>query len=133
MGGLFGMGLGFVLVGLAPGGWLVMALAAMALAGSMNPIHGGPLFAALQATVAPEMQGRVLSLIGAATNVIVPVSLAIAGPLSDSVGPNWWYVVGGGMCIVLAGAAFGIRPLMQLEDQREADAGGGAEPSPISA
>ncbi len=64
-------------------------------------IHGGPFSAVIQASVAPEMQGRVLTLIGSATSLMVPISLSIAGPLSDRFGVNVWYWLGGGLCVLM--------------------------------
>ncbi|MBN2302880.1 MAG: MFS transporter, partial [Anaerolineae bacterium] len=114
--GLTGLGIGLLVVGLSPGPAFGLALVALSVAGVMQSIHGGPLFAALQATVAPEMQGRVLSLISSSMSAIAPISLAIAGPLSDATWPGVWYVVGGGLCIVMGLGAFAVRPLMALED-----------------
>jgi DHA3 family macrolide efflux protein-like MFS transporter len=114
--GLIGLGLGLALVGLTPGSAFVLALALMFFAGTMMPIHAGPLMAAIQASVAPDMQGRVLTLMGSTTALIAPISLAIAGPVSDSVGANVWYVLGGGLCVLMGLVGFTIPALMHLED-----------------
>ena len=45
-------------LGLVPGNLFWLALVALLVAGFMNPLINGPLFAILQASVAPEMQGR---------------------------------------------------------------------------
>ncbi len=113
--GLIGMGLGFLTVGLTPESAFGLALAAVAWSGAMEAMHGGPLFAAIQATVDPAMQGRVLSLIASLTAAVVPVSLALAGPLADALGIGVWYMLSGGACILLGLTAFSIAPLMQLE------------------
>ena len=67
--------------------------------------------------------GRVLSLISSGTAAVVPVSLALAGPLADAVGIGVWYVLSGGACILLGLTAFTITPLMQLEAGSRAEAG----------
>ena len=58
------MGLGCLVMGLLPPSAFVFAVATMLYLGVINPIVNGPLMAAVQAAVAPEMQGRVFSLIG---------------------------------------------------------------------
>ena len=60
--GLIGMGVGILLVGLAPANAFWWALAAIGLAGFMMPLTNGPIMALLQSIVAPEMQGRVFTL-----------------------------------------------------------------------
>jgi len=116
--GLTLLGGGFTMVGLAPATAFWLAIAGNFLAGFMNPITNGPLFAVLQATVAPEMQGRVFTVLGSLTSAMAPVSLAIAGPIADMVGVRAWYVVGGLMCVVLGvGAAF-VPAIVNLEHDR---------------
>jgi DHA3 family macrolide efflux protein-like MFS transporter len=114
--GLVGLGLGLALVGLTPGSAFGLALALMFFAGAMMPIHAGPLTAAIQASVTPEMQGRVITLIGSTTTLMAPISLAIAGPVSDAAGANVWYVLGGGLCVVMGAVGLTIPSLMHLED-----------------
>jgi DHA3 family macrolide efflux protein-like MFS transporter len=115
--GLVGMGLGLLVVGLTPGTFFGMALGAMFIAGTTTSIHGGPLFATIQATVAPEMQGRVLMLIRSTGTAMTPFSLTLAGPLADQFGASVWYVLGGGLCVVMGVGAFFVPALMQFEDQ----------------
>jgi DHA3 family macrolide efflux protein-like MFS transporter len=120
MTGLIGMGIGIVALGLAPTSMWGLALAAMLLAGMANPIANGPLFATLQAHVAPDMQGRVMSLLGAAASAVSPISLAIAGPVSDAIGVQAWYVVGGVVCALMGVAGFFTPALLHMEDDRGA-------------
>ena len=58
------MGLGGVIVGIAPATLFWAALVGNVIAGLCNPLVNGPLFAILQARIAPEMQGRVFTLVG---------------------------------------------------------------------
>lgn len=115
MTGLIGMGFGLLAVGLVPGGALVPALVALWWAGSMMPLHGGPFYAAIQASVAPEMQGRVLALVNSLTSAVAPFSLLIAGPLADRVGVNIWYVLAGALCVIMGTGAFFIPALIGLD------------------
>ena len=118
--GLIGMGLGIALLGFVPANMWGVALAAMLFTGLMNPITNGPLFAMLQANVAPEMQGRVMSLIMAASTAVSPLSLAIAGPVSDLIGVQAWYIVGGLVCLMMGISGMFIPALVHVEDGRGA-------------
>jgi len=71
--GLVGMGLGTLVIGLSPATAFELALAGMLLAGFMNPITNGPTFAVIQSVVAPEMQGRVFTVIGSLTAAMSPL------------------------------------------------------------
>jgi DHA3 family macrolide efflux protein-like MFS transporter len=91
--GITGIGIGVLLVGLAPANLFAMALAGMFVTGLMVVFANGPLHAIFQVVVPPEMQGRVLSLIGSAAMAMSPISLLIAGPVSDKIGIQTWYLV----------------------------------------
>ena len=120
--GVAGMGLGFTLIGLAPGWTFVLALGATFFAGLMNPIANGPIHAMLQTLVAPEMQGRVFTLIGSATQAAAPLGLAVAGPLADIVGVKVWFVLGGVACLLIGVGGFFLPPIVHLEDGHRAPA-----------
>ena len=117
--GILGMGVGAILLGLAPAGAFWMALGGMALLGIMNPIANGPLSAIFQSVIAPEMQGRAFTLIGTACSAMAPVGMAIAGPVADAVGIQSWFVVGGVACAVMA--AYGVLSpaLMDIEGNQQ--------------
>jgi DHA3 family macrolide efflux protein-like MFS transporter len=68
------MGLGTLVVGLTPSSEFSVALGGMFLVGFMNPLTNGPLFAILQSTVEPNMQGRVFTLIGSASSAASPLA-----------------------------------------------------------
>jgi DHA3 family macrolide efflux protein-like MFS transporter len=117
--GLFGMGVGLLVLGLAPATALWLGLAGMMLAGFMQPIVDGPLFAAIQATVAAEMQGRVLSLLLSAAGASSLLSLLVAGPIADLVGVRAWYLAAGLACALMAIAASAVPAVMTIEEQGE--------------
>ena len=116
--GIIGLGLGVISVGLAPANMFWMALAGMAFMGFMNPLTNGPLHAIIQSAVKPEMQGRVMSLIGSAATAMTPLSLAVAGPVSDLVGIRAWYIFGGVVCLLLGFAGFFIQAVMNVENNQ---------------
>jgi DHA3 family macrolide efflux protein-like MFS transporter len=105
------MGAGFVVIGLAPREWFWLAVAANLLAGTMNPLVNGPIHALMQSTVPAGLQGRVFTAVGSACGAMMPLSLALAGPIGDWVGVRSWYFVGGLACVVMAAAALTRREL----------------------
>jgi MFS transporter, DHA3 family, macrolide efflux protein len=113
--GLFGMGTGFFLMGLVPGDAFALAIAAAALAAVMQPITNAPIMAVLQATVAPEMQGRVFSLVMAGSSAMMPLGLIIGGPVADRFGVQSWFLVSGGVCVLMAAIAGFVPALMNIE------------------
>jgi DHA3 family macrolide efflux protein-like MFS transporter len=113
--GIIGLGIGVLMTGLAPANMFWLALAGMAVMGFMNPITNGPLHAIIQATVKPEMQGRVMSLIGSAATAMTPLSLAVAGPVSDAIGIQTWYIFGGVVCLLMGAGAFLVPAIMNVE------------------
>lgn len=116
--GLAGMGVGGLIIGLTPANWLAMALLGAFVMGFMNPICNGPLFAVIQGTVEPEMQGRVFALMISASGAISPLGLAIAGPVADHLGVGVWYVAGGAICVLMAATALFVPVLMRMEEGR---------------
>jgi DHA3 family macrolide efflux protein-like MFS transporter len=100
-----------------------LALVAVFVTGFMTPITNGPLFAALQSLVAPEMQGRVLSLIGSVASAMSPLSLAVAGPLADVFGIRVWYVIAGVASVAMAVAMSFIPAVVHIEERHTASPG----------
>jgi DHA3 family macrolide efflux protein-like MFS transporter len=116
--GLVGMGVGIFLVGAAPASLFWLALAGMFVVGITSSLVNGPIMAVLQSVVAPEMQGRVLSVSGALASAMMPLSLAVAGPLSDALGIQLWFLVGGVACTLMGIIGFFLRAVTHLEDRK---------------
>jgi DHA3 family macrolide efflux protein-like MFS transporter len=116
--GLLGIGLGSILVGLTPASAYLMAVVGMFVLGFALPITNGPLLAAVQAAVAPEMQGRVFTLINSAASAMTPLGLIIAAPVVDRLGVQSWYIMGGIISIVMAVVGCLIPAVMNLEEGR---------------
>jgi DHA3 family macrolide efflux protein-like MFS transporter len=85
------------------------------VSGFMNPLINGPFFAILQATVVPDMQGRVFTLAGSLSQAMMPLSLAVAGPVGDLVGVRSWYVAGGAIFALIGAASFFVPAVVNLE------------------
>jgi DHA3 family macrolide efflux protein-like MFS transporter len=115
--GVILLGLAVVLFGLAPTGLFFLFLAAAFLEGFAQVFANGPLNAIFQATVAPEVQGRVFSLIGAGAAAMMPLGLLVAGPVADRLGIRVWYVGGGAICVLVTLSALFIPAIMNIEKQ----------------
>jgi len=118
--GVIGLGLGVMLVGLAPANLFYVAIAGTAVLGLMMPITNGPIGAILQSVIRPDMQGRVMSLVNSAATAISPLGLLIAGPLSDALGIRVWFWAGGLICLLIGVAAFFNHAIMEVESNRQA-------------
>ncbi|MCP4541170.1 MAG: MFS transporter [Chloroflexi bacterium] len=114
--GIIGLGVGVLLVGLTPAAVFPLALVGLFFGAMMNSLCNGSAFALLQEVVAPEMQGRVFTLVLSLCNAATPIGMAIAGPLADAVGVRTLYVVGGIAQILLGIGGFFVPVIMQLEE-----------------
>lgn len=117
--GLILLGLGFGAVGFIPANGFWVAVVVWFISAAANVITNGPLLAAMQIIVRPEMQGRVFSLLGSLATAMAPVGLLIAGPLADAIGVRTWYIVGGAVCVAMAVVALFIPDVRHLEDHKD--------------
>jgi DHA3 family macrolide efflux protein-like MFS transporter len=118
--GLAGIGLSCLAIGLMPASGFTLAAAMMLLMGASNPLTNGPLNAILQSAVAPEMQGRVFSLVISAASVATPLGLIIAGPLADALGVQIWFIVGGALTLAMGVLIVFIPAVRNIEEDRRA-------------
>jgi DHA3 family macrolide efflux protein-like MFS transporter len=117
------MGVGITAVGLTPPNGFALAVAAFSLFGIMNPIVNGSLMAVMQATVPPEMQGRVFTLVMSGSAAASPIGLAVAGPVADAVGVQTWFVIAGTATVIMAVGAFFVPDIVYIEGRERAEAG----------
>lgn len=113
--GVAGIGLGVLVFGLAPAHWFWLGVAGFAITGLMSPIANGPLQAIMQSKIAPEMQGRVLSLINSLCVMMMPIALLIAAPIAELLGLRVWYWAGGVLVIFVAIYAFFVPSVNTLD------------------
>jgi len=116
--GLMGMGIGCLLLGFVPSYMFPAAVGLMFWLGFTNPITNGPLLASVQAVVAPEMQGRVFTLIQSLASGMSPLGLIIAGPVADKFGVQSWFILGGSITLVMAVCMLFIPAVMNFEKGR---------------
>ncbi|MDR1736616.1 MAG: MFS transporter [Oscillospiraceae bacterium] len=84
-----------------PGGlWLFMICCF--IVGGCGPFTNVPLMAYLQETTAPDMMGKVMSLIMMCMTLAMPVGLIVAGPVSKVVGVENWFIWSG-IALVVCG------------------------------
>jgi DHA3 family macrolide efflux protein-like MFS transporter len=133
MAGLLVLGAAVLALGLTPAAPFTPAIGLLFVVGLANPIIDGPLFAILQATVAPEMQGRIIGLVMSGSKLMTPLGLALAGPAADAFGVRAFYIVAGIVVFATAVIAFFVPAVMNVEENdsqsasspaREAAAGG---------
>lgn len=93
--GQIGFAIAFLIWGALPGHMFNAALFAALMVGLTIPLIDGPIMAILQGTVAPEIQGRVFTIFGSLISLTSPIGLVIAGPISDRMGVQIWYLVAG--------------------------------------
>ncbi len=128
MTGVIILGLGLLALGLTPGEQFWAALASLFVVGLMIPLVDGPIMAILQGSVAPEMQGRVFTLMGSLLGITSPFGLAVAGPVSDWLGLQVWYVAAGVLCGVIGLAGFFIPAIVHIEENNGTQAIAEREP-----
>jgi DHA3 family macrolide efflux protein-like MFS transporter len=116
--GIIGLGIGVMLVGIAPASLFILAITGNIILGLMLPIANGPIGALMQTIVRPDMQGRVMSLVNSGATAISPLGLLIAGPFSDWLGIRVWFWAGGILCVMIAVAAF-FRPVIMNVESHE--------------
>ncbi len=114
--GVVFIGFGVILMGISPGNWFWLAIVSSAIMGFMGPIANGPLHAIMQERVAPEMQGRVFTLISAGATAMMPLAMLIAGPVSDWLGIRIWFIIGGAITILVGILAFTNRDIRGIEE-----------------
>ncbi|MGQ9699698.1 MAG: MFS transporter [Candidatus Bipolaricaulaceae bacterium] len=114
--GFIGMGLGVTALGFIPPSGLFVAVGAMFAIGLMNPMANGPIIAILQSAVAPEIQGRVFSLVDSLASGMSPLGLAVAGPVADLLGVQAWFLAGGVALLLMGLFGFFIPALVNIEE-----------------
>jgi DHA3 family macrolide efflux protein-like MFS transporter len=67
------------------------------------------------------MQGRVMSLIISAATAMTPLSLMVAGPVSDAIGIRTWFWFGGVICLLMGIGAFFVPAIMNVENNRNGE------------
>jgi DHA3 family macrolide efflux protein-like MFS transporter len=116
MTGILILGVAMLALGLTPSGGVIIAVGLIFAMGIAVSFTDGPLIAVLQATIDPEMQGRVFNMFGSLISISSPIGLAIAGPVTDLIGIQVWYLSAGALCLGMGAWALFVPSLMNIED-----------------
>jgi len=119
--GMCVIGVSLVILGLLPGHLFWAALATVFLMGLTVPMIDGPIMAIFQGTISPEMQGRVLTLVISLGSITSPFSLAIAGPVTDWLGIQVWYLAAGLLCSGMGILSFFVPAIVNIEQNNNGD------------
>lgn len=92
---------------LAPSWFMVFVFVCFIMGVSITFINV-PLIAFVQETTAPEMMGKVLSLIMMLMTISMPLGLLIAGPASEVIGIDGWFLWSGA-ALIASGLLFFLR------------------------
>ena len=99
-------GIVIAVAALAPADAFLLAVGMIFAMGLLETIVMGTGGAAGQAIIPPEIQGRVFSLISSAGFALAPVGLIVAGPVSDALGVQFWWLITG--LVITAMGVFGL-------------------------
>jgi len=110
-------GMVIMVIALTPVEAFSIAIVAIFMAGFLETIVFGMSGAIGQAIVPPEMQGRVFSLLSSLGQLMAPLGLAIAGPVADAIGVQYWWLLTGILITVMGAGAFLVPPIVHIEDR----------------
>ena len=89
------LGLAAMSGGILPANGFVLFIGCSFIMGASGTFFNIPLTAYIQETVAPEMMGKVFSLLTTAMMLATPFGLILAGPISEIIGVNMWFAYSG--------------------------------------
>lgn len=118
--GIIGVGFGVGAAGLLPAHMFYAAIPSFLFVGLMIPMTDGPITAIFQSCVAPGMQGRVFALLASFVSLSSPLGLAVAGPVSDLLGIQVWFIIAGILCIAVGIYGFLSPAILHIEDNHVA-------------
>lgn len=102
-------------IAIAPADKFWIMVAGMFLIGFMMPMANGPIHALFQTLIEPNMQGRVLSLVSSVAQAMMPLSLIIAGPVTDATSYQTWFWIAGILNLVIGVGSFFIPAIINIE------------------
>jgi DHA3 family macrolide efflux protein-like MFS transporter len=114
--GILILGMSFLMLGLLPGGMFRPAVGAAFIMGLSIPLIDGPIMAIVQSAAAPEVQGRVFTMMGSLLSASSPIALAAAGPVADWLGLQVWYLAAGIMCLLAGVVGIALPALVHIEE-----------------
>lgn len=119
--GIAAFSIAILAIAIAPPDQFWIMLVAMFGFGFLLPFVNGPIHALFQSLVEPGMQGRVMSLTNSVAGAMMPVSLLIAGPVTDATSLQTWYWLAGILNLGLAVIGFSIPALINIEQNHHSN------------
>jgi DHA3 family macrolide efflux protein-like MFS transporter len=113
--GICGLGVG--LIGVLPPEGYLLAVASCLLVGVTLSIINGSIVAIMQKGIRADMQGRALALLNSGLAAMSPSGLLLAGPISDTIGIQVWFIIGGVAMVFTALVSIFIPAIMRMEDR----------------
>jgi DHA3 family macrolide efflux protein-like MFS transporter len=104
-------GIEAIALGLINNFWLYLGV--MAIMGLTMPLYNTPSMALLQSTVDPAYMGRVFSVFGMASSLMMPAGMMLFGPLADVISIDMLLIVTGGVMVLLGIPFIGSRVLRE--------------------
>ncbi len=117
------LGFFFIVIGFTPGNAFWLMLVCVFIMGLSIPFTDGPFMALLQGSIAPEVQGRVITMVMSLLTISSPIGLALAGPVSDRLGLQTWYIAAGALTFFAAIGMMFIPAVINIEEGRIENAG----------
>jgi DHA3 family macrolide efflux protein-like MFS transporter len=121
--GMAAVGAATVALGVLPALLTWPLVVAILVVGAMAAVTNAPVQAILQATVPPELQGRVFTLFGTLATAATPLGLVAAAPVAEVLGVRAWYVAGGVTAIGAAAIGRFLPALLAIEERPAETAG----------
>jgi MFS family permease len=122
------MGLGFAAAALAPSVWAAAAFVVVASAGNGGALVCNVLL--VQRGAPDRLRGRAFTLIMSTNYALLGLGMAIAGPLTDVVGPRWMWGAAGIIFLGASSIAFVLAGAVRMDESALEVAG---EPEPLPA
>jgi DHA3 family macrolide efflux protein-like MFS transporter len=120
--GIIMLGVGLLALGLVPGTLFIGAVLLVFFMGVTAPIIDGPIMAIIQGNVAPEMQGRVFTLLTSLVSLATPIGLILAGPISDLLSLQFWFLLSGVICILVGTIYFFVPSVANIDQEKSSPA-----------
>ncbi len=92
---IFALGFAAAVSGILPAGCFWGFVICCFIMGASGTFFNVPLMAYIQESVAPDMLGKVFSMLTTAMTLATPFGLLVAGPVSEAAGVSRWFWVSG--------------------------------------
>ncbi len=108
---------GVLIIGFLPPNAYLIAVVASLVIGISLAVVNGTAMAIMQKGVRADMQGRVFALLGSLAAGMSPLGLALAAPIAEMFGIQFWFILGGVAMTLIGVASFFLPLVMSMEDR----------------